>query len=165
MKELCIIVAVDAAMGIGSNGDMLFHIKDDLRRFKEITMGCPVVMGRKTFESLPKGALPGRRNIVVTRNAAYTAPGIETATSLAKAIEMGAEAERVFVIGGGQIYAEAMPIAHRLYITRIDALGAKPDTFFPDIDTSVWHAEKVSESFTDPRTGALYRFEDYIKTI
>ena len=104
---ITIIVAATRDMAIGRGGDLLYHISDDLKRFKSLTMGWPIIMGRKTFESFPKGALPGRRNIVVTRNAGYTAPGVETASSLDEALAMCKGSENVFITGGGEIYRQA----------------------------------------------------------
>lgn len=129
--EVHIIVAIDRANAIGRAGDQLFYIKEDLRHFKELTMGHPIIMGRKTFEALPKGALPGRRNIVVTRNAAYQAPGAEIAPSVEGAIDLCADTDRVYIIGGAQIYAQALPPANVLHITEIDATVSDADTFFP----------------------------------
>lgn len=98
--EIVIIAAVARDGAIGRRGDLLYHISADLRRFKELTMGCPVIMGRKTFESLPKGALPGRRNIVITRNSAFSAPDTETAVSLDTAVTNIENSAKVcFVIG------------------------------------------------------------------
>lgn len=93
-----IIAAIDQHRGIGYNGDMLYHIREDLRRFKSLTMGHTLVMGRKTFDSLPGGALPGRRNIVITHNEAWTAPGAERASSLAEALAMAA-GDEIYIIG------------------------------------------------------------------
>lgn len=130
-----IIVAVDNNRGIGRGGDMLFHLREDLKRFKALTMGHTLVMGRKTFDSLPKGALPGRRNIVISRNEAFSAPGAECAGSLEEALRMAGDAE-VFVIGGGQIYAAALPLADEIELTKIHASGEAPDTYFPEIPDS-----------------------------
>lgn len=153
--HLTIIAAVGRDLAIGRDGDLAFHISADLRRFKALTMGHPIIMGRKTFESFPKGALPGRRNIVVTRNSAYSAPGIETAGSLEEAL--GKAGEKAFVIGGGEIYRQALPLAHTLEITEIDADTPDADTRFPDY-RSGWQPVAVSEPETDPRTGVTYRF-------
>lgn len=121
MTNITIIVAATRDMAIGDRGDLLYHISDDLKRFKSLTMGHPIIMGRKTFESFPKGALPGRRNIVVTRNISYTAPGIETASSVDDAVKMCEGAERAFIIGGGEIYRQALPVADCIELTLIDA--------------------------------------------
>lgn len=158
---MTIIAAITRDGALGKDGDMLYHISADLRRFKSLTMGHPIIMGRKTFESFPNGPLPGRRNLVVTRDSTYAHPGIETYPSLQEAIEAAGEA--VYVIGGGQIYRQAMPLADRLEITEIDADGkdAGADTFFPGIDTSMWTALRESEKFIDPRSGVSYRFITY----
>lgn len=157
MTRISIIVAVAHDGAIGRQGDLLFHISDDLRRFKTITMGHPIIMGRKTFESFPKGALPGRRNIVITRQADYTAPNIEVADSLDQAIDMASDAEEAFVIGGGEIYRQAIDRASRLYLTEIDAQVADADTFFPAIPT-IFHLDEETPWLNDPRSGVAYRF-------
>lgn len=158
--NVSIIVAIAKRRAIGAGGGIPFHISPDLRRFREITMGKPVVMGRKTFESLPNGPLPGRRNIVVTRRTDYCPEGAETAPSLDAALRMAAEGspEEIMVIGGGQIYEQAMPLADRLYITEVAAHYPEADTFFPWIDFDKWTVEEASEPHTDERTGLPYRF-------
>lgn len=128
---------------------MLFHLRADLRRFKSLTMGHTLVMGRKTFDSLPSGALPGRRNIVVSRNEAFSAPGAERAASLEEAIAMAGDSE-IFIIGGAQIYALALPLADVLDLTVIDAEGSAPDTFFPVIPLDEFVTEKIEIADTNP---------------
>lgn len=128
-----IIAAIDRNRGLGVGGDMLYHFREDLRRFKAVTMGHTLVMGRKTFDSLPGGALPGRRNIVITRNNEWSAPGAERASSLDEAIAMAGDAE-IFVIGGGQIYAQALPYADELDLTLIHAEAQEVDTYFPEYE-------------------------------
>lgn len=144
---------------IGRGGDLLFHISDDLKRFKALTMGHPIIMGRKTFESFPKGALPGRRNIVVTRNPAYTASGVETAASLEDAIALCDPSEECFIIGGGEIYRQAIPLAGKIELTLIDATPADADTYFPELSAQDWTLPS-SPVFTetDPRSGVHYTF-------
>ncbi len=155
--KISIIVATGSDRSIGRDGDLAFHIRADLRNFKRITMGRPVIMGRKTFESLPNGPLPGRRNIVITRNAAYSPAGADTASSLAEALELAADAEEVMIIGGGMIYEQAMPMADTLYVTEIDATLPDADTFFPEIGSD-WLLTEASEPATDEATGLRYRF-------
>ena len=157
---ISIIVAIDRGGAIGRGGDLLYHIREDLRRFKALTVGNTVVMGRKTFESLPKGALPDRRNIVVTRNPEFSAPGVETAASLEQAIEMAAEGPgETFIIGGGQLYALGLPHASRLCLTLVDAPSpADADTYFPKIDPAEWQIVEQSAPATDPKTGLSYTF-------
>ena len=154
---ITIIVAVTRDMAIGRGGDLLYHISDDLKRFKSLTMGHPIIMGRKTFESFPKGALPGRRNIVVTRNPSYTAPGIETAQSVEEAVRMCDGAD-CYIIGGGEIYRQAYPIADRLELTLIDAECPDADTHFPDVDVSAYTSESQDFDRTDSRSGVRYCF-------
>ena len=161
-QVISIIVACAGAGAIGRGGDLLFHISDDLKRFKRLTMGKPVIMGRKTFESFPNGALPGRRNVVITRQADYSAPSVETAQSLDDALSMCAGADEVFVIGGGEIYRQALPAADRIYLTEIDAEVPDADTFMPEIDMTKWSDTEASAYMTDPRKGVRYRFVDMV---
>ncbi len=158
MAQLSIIVAVAGGNAIGRKGDLLFHISEDLRQFKAVTMGHPIIMGRRTFESFPNGALPGRRNIVITRQSDYSVPGAEVVHSLQEAIDAAADAEEAFVIGGGEVYRQALPLCGRLYLTEIDAEVPDADTFFPEIDRSEWEIDSESEPKTDPRTGVVFRF-------
>lgn len=160
-QHITIIAAITADGGLGRKGDMLHHLSEDLRRFKTLTMGHAIIMGRKTFESFPKGALPGRRNIVITRNRNYTAPGADTVSSLGEALKLCASDHSPFIIGGGEIYRQALPLARTLELTLIDAPSpADTDTFFPAIP----HAFKLiseSDSHTDPRTNVSFRFCRY----
>lgn len=155
---IAIIVAATRDMAIGNKGDLLYHISDDLKRFKSLTMGCPIIMGRKTFESFPKGALPGRRNIVVTRNGDYRAENIETAPSVEAAIAMCEGAERVYIIGGWEIYRQALPLASRLELTLVDAECPEADTRFPDVDLAAHGAAHPTFDRTDPKSGVKYCF-------
>lgn len=156
---ITIIAAITRDRALGNGGDMLYHISADLRRFKTLTMGHPIIMGRKTFESFPKGALPGRRNMVVTRSTDYSRPRIETFNSLDQALE--AAHGDSFVLGGGQIYSQAIERADRLEITLIDAEAAEADTFFPVIDPSKWRLDSRSETMVDPRSGVEFAYLTY----
>lgn len=147
---LSIIAALADGRAIGRKGDLAFHIPADLRRFKQLTTGHSVVMGRRTFESLPNGALPNRRNIVVTHNPQWSAPNVETAPSLEAALEMTRDEQETFIIGGGEIYAQAMPMADRLYITRIFARCPDADTFFPADGFEEFEVEEQSDTFAEP---------------
>ena len=133
---LALIAALDRQRGIGRGGELLWHERADQQHFRAVTMGCPVIMGRKTWDSLPPKfrPLPGRRNVVVTRNTAWRAQGAEAAPSLAAALTLVADADKVFVIGGGELYASALPSADELVLTEIDTLFDGADTFFPAID-------------------------------
>lgn len=157
-QEISIIVAIARDRAIGRDGDQPFYISGDLRRFRQLTMGRPIIMGRRTFEALPHGALPGRRNIVVSRNRAFTAPGVETASSLDEAIALADGAPEVMVIGGGSIYASALPRATRLLLTEIDAPVPGADTFFPEYDPDAWVTDDLSSWVLDPCSGVKYRY-------
>ncbi len=159
---ISIIVAIDREGGIGRGGDLLFHISDDLRRFRRLTTGHTIIMGRKTFESFPKGPLPDRRNIIITRNPSYKVEGAETASSLAQALEMCQAEEKVFIIGGGEIYRQALPAASCLEVTSIDAV-ADADTFFPEINPGEWKLAAEEPAATDPKSGVTYRFLTYLR--
>ena len=147
---LAAIVAVDENWAIGRNGSLLCHLPADMRRFKSLTMGCPVIMGRKTWESLPKGALPGRLNVVVTRNSGYQAPGAVVCTSVEAALAATASAPRRFIIGGAQLYASTIDAVDTLYLTRIHATFPDADTFFPSITPTQW---ETAESEFQPADG------------
>ncbi len=156
---LTIIAAITARRGaIGRKGDLIYHISADLKHFKDLTTGHTVLMGRRTFLSLPKGALPKRRNIVITSDTEWTAPNVETAHSLDEALALTAADSEIFVIGGVQVYAETLAVADRLCITLIDAPEPDDaDTFFPPIDPSLWEITDMSPRFTDP-AGIPYTF-------
>ena len=162
MPQITIIVALDSDGAIGRRGDLLYHVSADLRRFKALTTGNTVVMGRKTFESLPKGALPDRRNIVISRDSAYRAAGADTYTSLDEAIASCAPDDKVFIIGGAQIYRLAMPLADELLVTRFDRTEPDADTFFPDIDEATWTLAESGKTETDPKKGVGFRFDRYV---
>lgn len=148
-RPLAVIVAVSDNGAIGRDGDLLRHIPADLKRFKMLTMGHPVIMGRRTWESLPKGALPGRRNIVITSSSTFSAPGAESASSLEEAIAMCQINPVPFIIGGGQLYASALPYATELHVTRIFDSSPDADTFFPEINMDEWRLSEESERFND----------------
>lgn len=134
-KTLTLVAAMARNGGIGWQGGMPWHLPAELRHFKKTTLGKPVVMGRKTFESIGR-ALPGRQNIVVSRNAQLHAEGCDVATSLVEAIEL-AEGLELMVIGGGELYRQAMPLASRLVLTTID-IEPECDTWFPAWDATDW---------------------------
>ena len=137
MKPRLTLIAAVASNGIiGRDNRMPWHLPEDLRHFKTLTMGHPMIMGRKTWESLP-GRLPGRPHIIVTRSADYRAEGATVTHSLPAAIRAAGDCDEVFVIGGAEIYAQALPIADRLQLTEIDA-AFDGDTAFPSWDRSQW---------------------------
>ena len=122
---IAIIAAIDKNNALGFKNRLLFYLPDDLKRFKALTTGHTVVMGRKTFDSLPKGALPNRRNIVLSRSTRLELPGAEVYASLEEALLHCANNEQVFIMGGASVYKQAMPLADRLYMTEIDAEAAE----------------------------------------
>ncbi len=157
--RVTIIAALSRNRVIGRGNRMPWHIAADLKRFKVLTLGHPVVMGRKTFESILAEAgrpLPGRDNIVVTRARDLSAPGCRVAHSLEEAIAAAAQAAEVFVIGGAEIYALALPLARRLELTEVDA-EVPGDAYFPDFDRGDWR-EVHRESHSLEGTGGL-RFD------
>ncbi len=164
--EKVIIVAIADNNAIGRDNALLWHISDDLKFFKRTTSGCPVIMGRKTFESIGR-PLPKRTNIVVSRG--FDAPeGVDVVSSLEEAYKaasavMTDEVERCFVIGGGQIYAQAMQDADRLIVTHVHTVIGNADTFFPQIDPSVWEVDQRSEMFHDEESGYDFEFVEYIR--
>ena len=161
---LVLIAAVDRRGAIGRGGTLLWHEREDQKHFRAVTLGSPVIMGRKTWDSLPAKfrPLPGRRNIVVTRDAAWRADGAEAVPSLAAALAHVADAAKVFVIGGGELYAAAVPSADELLLTEIDAEFDGADTFFPPFDRA-----RFSEMARDERhtaDGTRYAFVSYRRT-
>ena len=147
--KLAIVVAMNADRVIGLNGDMPWHIPEDLRHFKRVTMGHAILMGRRTWDSIGR-PLPGRRNIVITRNRDFQAPGAEVAHSLQQAVKMarlgGDDEPRI--IGGATIYTMAMPVTTTLYLTEIDR-ELEGDTFFPEFDRSEWEETARREGRTE----------------
>ena len=146
MTILSMIVAHADNRVIGKDNDMPWHLPADLAYFKKTTLGKPIIMGRKTYESIGR-PLPGRKNIVISRDKNYSAEGIETVTSVEEALALVSEVEEVMVIGGGAIYQHCLPAAQCLYITHIDA-DIDGDTYFPDYDLKEWQlaASEVREA-------------------
>ena len=143
MTKLSIIVATDKKRGIGINNQLPWHLPEDLAHFKNTTSGHPIIMGRKTYDSIGR-PLPKRRNIVISRNSEWNQNGVETVNSIEQALALLNE-EQAFVIGGAQIYAQALPLAECLIVTEIQAEYAC-DAFFPSIDPQVWE-ESSRQSF------------------
>lgn len=161
--KLSLIVAANLEGAIGENNTLLWRLPDDLKRFKKLTMGKPIIMGRKTFESIGK-PLPGRTSIVITRNAGYTAEGIVVCTSLLQAIAT-AEAmgnDEAFVIGGGEIYTQALPLSDRIYLTRVFEKSAG-DTYFKITDEDQWDVDKREFHGKDDRHAYDFEFLDLVR--
>jgi len=136
MTRITLIAAVARNRVIGREGRMPWHLSDDLAHFKATTMGHPLVMGRATFEAIGR-ALPGRRTIVITRSPQWRHADVEVAHSFADALALAGPADEVFVAGGGQVYTEALPWAHRMVLTEVDD-APEGDTFFPEWDHGAW---------------------------
>ena len=157
MAQIVIIAAVARNRVIGKDNALIWNIPEDMAHFKALTSGQTVIMGRKTWESLPPRfrPLPGRRNIVISRQTDYAAPGAELAPSLEAAIQLAASAETAFIIGGEQIYRQAMDMADRLEITEVD-LAPEGDAWFPEIAASHWQV-------TEKSPGNGYAFVTYTR--
>lgn len=142
---------------IGLDNNMPWHLPADLQHFKKVTTGKPVIMGRKTFESIGR-PLPGRRNIIITRNENYSASGIETVTTPEAALDLVNEVEEVMIIGGGNIYQQFLPLATRLYLTFID-LAVEGDTQFPDYEAEAnWQIVDEQQNKPDEKNQYSYKF-------
>lgn len=157
---ISIIVAVSDDWGIGKDNDLLWHISEDLKRFKRLTTGNAVVMGKRTWESLPRRPLPNRKNVVLTDVRNETIDGAVTVYSIEEALKSCEQDKEIFIIGGGSIYRQFMSIADRLYITHVHK-KTDADIYFPEIDQSVWEVIDqeefaVSETNAIPYTYVIY---------
>lgn len=158
-----IIAAVDRHMGIGYENKLLFWLPNDLKRFKALTTGNTIIMGRKTFESLPKGALPNRRNIVLSSHTDVIFPGAEVFSSLEEALKNCRTDEQVYIIGGASVYRQALPLADVLCLTEIDAEAPQADVYFPDVDMNIWQEKSRESHPVDEKHPCPYAFVDYIR--
>ncbi|MEO1100743.1 MAG: dihydrofolate reductase [Pseudomonadota bacterium] len=160
--KLCLIVARARNGVIGANGGLPWRLSGDLVFFKKTTLGKPIIMGRNTWESLPRQPLPGRDNIVLTKDWAYAANGARvyssfpSAIAAAKAIAARAGQDEVFIIGGGAVYDRALPIADRIYLTEVD-VDPEGDTYFPALDEKSWVESGVSEFQADEKNEYDFR--------
>lgn len=154
------IAAVAKNRAIGLNNKLIYWLPNDLKRFKALTTGHTIVMGRNTYLSLPKGALPNRRNVVLSRTLSEL-PGCEVFPSLDEALKSCRADEDVYIIGGARVYEEAIGKADRLCLTEVDDTPAEADAFFPDY--SDWHVEHSEQHEKDERHAFNYAFVDYVK--
>ncbi len=168
MTSLALIAAVARNGVIGRNNQLLWRIKADLQHFRRETLGRPVLMGRKTFESIGR-PLPGRLTIVITRNASFQAEGVLSASSIEEGVKMAErsgsdaiDAERVMVAGGGEIYAQTIDQAARLFISEVD-IEVEGDAFFPKIDRSKWQETRRQSHPRGPDDDAAYSFVEYVR--
>jgi dihydrofolate reductase len=160
---ISLIVAAAENNAIGKNNQLLWHLPNDLKFFKNTTWGMPVIMGRKTFEAVNK-PLPGRFNIVITRQADWKADGVITAIDLQDALNKAAatNCNEIFVIGGGEIYKQSMEMADKIYMTRVHA-ALEGDTFFPAIDETQWKIDSLQEFPADEKHAFAYSFQAWIR--
>ncbi|OGT57828.1 MAG: diacylglycerol kinase [Gammaproteobacteria bacterium RIFCSPHIGHO2_12_FULL_63_22] len=156
---MSLLAALDAARGIGRGNAMPWHLPDDLKRFKALTLGKPILMGGNTARSLGR-ALPGRRNLVLTRAANPPFEGMETVSSLRDALAL-ADGETLMVIGGGEIYSMALPLATRLYLTHVATVVEDADVHFPDFDLREWRVDRREAHPADARHAFGFEFIDY----
>ena len=157
---ISIIAAVAKNRAIGYKNKLLYWLPNDLKRFKALTTGHTIIMGRKTFESLPKGALPNRRNVVLSRSEKEF-PGCEVFPSLKEALKHCQPDENVYIIGGASVYSQAMTVADRLCLTEIDDTPADADAFFPPYDD--WNVAEREDHDVDEKHAYRYAFVDYVR--
>ena len=159
---ISIIVAIAKNNAIGKDNQLLWHISDDLKRFKRLTSGHKVIMGRNTLLSLPRYPLPNRTNIVITDQPEESFDGCRMVHSIDEAAAMCSAEEECFVMGGASIYHQFMPLAEKLYITQVDT-DFDGDTFFPTIDPTVWELTEQSEPVTMDDGSFSYRFQTWLR--
>lgn len=161
MTRVSIIVATDDRGGIGRDGQLPWRLPEDLQRFKRITMGKPIVMGRRTWESIGR-PLPGRHNIVISRQPGLAAPGATVTGSLEAALRAAGDVPEVCVIGGAEVYRLALPLAQEIHLTRVHALVAA-DTFFPTLDAVEWEEIGREDRLADERHAHPYSFVKLVR--
>ncbi len=159
---IVLVAALDRHRAIGRNNALPWHLPDDLKRFKAITLGKPVLMGRKTAESLGR-ALPGRRNLVLTRSGRTPFAGMDAVASLDAAMDIVGDGE-LMVIGGGDVFALTLPIATRMHLTHVDTVVDGADAFFPEFDAAHWRAGSREPHAIDAKHAFAFAFVDYLAT-
>ena len=162
LDNISIIVAIARNRAIGKDNKLLWHLSDDLKRFKKLTTGHTLIMGRNTFLSLPNGALPNRRHIVISDIAGESFDGCEMASSIKEAIELAGKEEECFVIGGGMVYRQFLPVAGKLYLTQVHE-SFEADTFFPEIDFSQWKALLSEEVDAGERNQYAHTYTEFVR--
>lgn len=161
-RNISIIVAIAENRAIGKDNQLLWHISNDLKRFKKLTTGHTLIMGRNTFLSLPKGPLPNRRHIVISDVPGEFFEGCEMASSIEQAVRMAGTSDECFVIGGGMVYAQFLPVAGKLYLTRVHE-QFEADTFFPEIDFSQWKAVHSEALEADEKNDYPHTYTEFIR--
>ena len=163
MTDLVLLAALDRRRAIGRDGQLPWYLPDDLKRFKMLTLGKPLLMGRRTAQSLGR-ALPGRRNLVLTRSGQAPFPGMEAVASLDAAISrVAAGAADLCVIGGGEVYALALPLAVRMHLTHVDAVVEDADAFFPAFDADDWNVSAREPHAANAKHAFAFEFVDYLR--
>jgi len=157
---ISIIAAVSEDLGIGKDNNLLWHIPEDMKRFKKLTYGNTVIMGKKTWESLPRRPLPGRKNIVITDVSGECIDCSVTAYSIDDALSKCEKGEEIFIIGGGSIYRQFMPVADRLYLTHVHK-KSPADIFFPEIDRRIWKVTYKEECISEDENSIPYSYVIY----
>lgn len=160
LPQLAAIVAFNQDFVIGKDGDLPWRLSEDLKRFKALTLGHTVIMGRKTWDSLPSAPLPGRRNIVISHNPDFIPEGAEMANSIEQAIAMCDPNGEAFIIGGASIYHQSIPFCSRILATLVNIHVEDADTFFPPLESSQWELSDASQMLTS-RNGLEYQFLTY----
>jgi len=160
-NDITLIAAASENNALGKDNQLIWHISDDLKRFKRLTSGHAIIMGRKTFESMPK-ALPNRKNIILTRNRAYKANDAFVAHTIEEALEFASDDPQPFIIGGGEIYSLFLPIAHTIELTRVHD-DFEADAFFPEIDPQEWNLNAVEKYTSSPEQPYAYSYLTYKK--
>ena len=163
LDNVSIIVAAAKNGAIGLRNQLLYRLPNDLKRFKALTTGHTIIMGRKTFESLPKGALPNRRNIVLSRQEGLHLENAECYCSLEEALMQCDYTEDVYIIGGGELYMQTLALARRVHLTLVDDTPAAADAFVPELNPQEWTETWREEHLADEKHAQAYTFIDYIR--
>jgi len=163
MSTISIVAAIADNNAIGKKQQLLWHMPYDMKRFKDLTTGHAVVMGRKTFESLPKGALPNRKNVVLTTLPEAGFPDSFACESMKDALYLCDKESEIFIIGGAMVYRQALRIADRMYLTRVHHVFEDADSFFPVVDFSQWEETERKEFPADEKHAYPYTFLTYIR--
>ena len=159
---ITLIAAAAENNALGKDNQMIWHLPDDFKRFKQLTSGHYIIMGRKTFDSLP-GMLPNRTHVIITRQKDYTAENCIVVNSLEEALKVCSQNEEVFIIGGGEIYKQSMAVADKIELTRVHGTSPEADAFFPEIDPSKWILKETVHHPKDEKHKFDFTFETFIR--
>lgn len=163
LDNVSIIVAIAKNNAIGLKNQLLYRLPNDLKRFKQLTTGHTIIMGRKTFESLPKGALPNRRNIVLSRQEGLHYENAECYRSIEEALMQCDYTEDVYIIGGGELYRQTIGLTKRIHLTVVDDIPTEADAFFPELKAEEWHEVLREEHPADEKHAQAYTFIDLMR--